>query len=40
MIAPALAEIGQGYHITNSTVLALPLSIFLLAYALGPLLLA
>lgn len=40
MMAPALPEIAVGYHITNTTVIGLTLSIFLLAYALGPLVLA
>ena len=35
MMAPGLPEIATSYGITNSTVLALTLSIFLLAYALG-----
>ncbi|KAG8906072.1 hypothetical protein FRB99_007660 [Tulasnella sp. 403] len=40
MMAPALQEIAIGYNITNPTISALTLSIFLLAYALGPLVLA
>ena len=35
MMAPGLPEIATKYEITNATVLALTLSIFLLAYALG-----
>lgn len=35
MMAPGLPEIATKYGITNSTVVALTLSIFLLAYALG-----
>lgn len=37
MMAPGLPSIAEHYHITNPTVLALTLSIFLLAFALGPL---
>ncbi|KAG9100762.1 hypothetical protein FRC06_003760 [Ceratobasidium sp. 370] len=37
MMAPGLPEIAQGFHITNPTIVALSLSIFLLAYAVGPL---
>ncbi|CAE6422738.1 unnamed protein product [Rhizoctonia solani] len=37
MIAPGLPEIAHAFHITNSTVAALTLSIFVLAYAIGPL---
>ncbi|CAE6390499.1 unnamed protein product [Rhizoctonia solani] len=37
MIAPGLPEIAQAFGITNSTVAALTLSIFILAYAVGPL---
>lgn len=37
MMAPALPAIADHYHITNPTVSALTLSIFLLAYSLGPL---
>ncbi|QRV96483.1 major facilitator superfamily transporter [Ceratobasidium sp. AG-Ba] len=40
MMAPGLPEVALGYHITNSTVVALTLSIFLLAYAVGPLFLS
>ncbi|KAL1746272.1 major facilitator superfamily domain-containing protein [Schizophyllum fasciatum] len=39
MMAPGLQEIALKYSITNSTVLALTLSIFVLALALGPLVL-
>ena len=35
MMAPGLPEIATKYGITNPTVVALTLSIFLLAYALG-----
>ena len=35
MMAPGLPEIAIKYGITNATVVALTLSIFLLAYALG-----
>ncbi|ELU42985.1 multidrug resistance protein 4 [Rhizoctonia solani AG-1 IA] len=37
MIAPGLPEIAHAFGITNSTVAALTLSIFILAYAIGPL---
>ncbi|RXW16880.1 hypothetical protein EST38_g8972 [Candolleomyces aberdarensis] len=40
MMAPALPEVAQKYQIANETVLALTLSIFLISYALGPLLLS
>jgi MFS family permease len=40
MMAPALPEIGQKYGITNPTILAMTLSIFLISFAFGPLLLA
>ncbi|KAI5834714.1 MFS general substrate transporter [Schizophyllum commune Tattone D] len=39
MMAPGMQEIALKYGITNSTVLALTLSIFLLALAIGPLVL-
>lgn len=39
-MAPALPAISDHYHITNPTVTALTLSIFLLAYALGPLIIS
>ena len=35
MMAPGLPEIATKYDITNSSVVALTLSIFLLAYAIG-----
>ena len=35
MMAPGLPEIAQKYDITSSTTVAMTLSIFLLAYALG-----
>ena len=35
MMGPGLPEIATKYGITNATVVALTLSIFLLAYALG-----
>ncbi|KAJ1305705.1 hypothetical protein OPQ81_010440 [Rhizoctonia solani] len=37
MIAPGLPEIAHAFGITNSTIAALTLSIFILAYAIGPL---
>ncbi|KAG8790529.1 hypothetical protein FRC12_011672 [Ceratobasidium sp. 428] len=40
MMAPGLPEVAEGFHITNPTVIALTLSIFLLAYAVGPLFLS
>ncbi|KAK0192500.1 multidrug resistance protein 4 [Armillaria mellea] len=39
MMAPGLPLLAARYHITNETVIALTLSIFLLAFALGPLIL-
>ncbi|KAL4251166.1 MFS transporter superfamily protein [Abortiporus biennis] len=40
MMAPALPEIGQHYHLTSPTVISLTLSIFLITFAIGPLFLA
>ncbi|KAH8092500.1 multidrug resistance protein 4 [Cristinia sonorae] len=40
MMAPALPQIAEHFNITNPTVVALTLSIFLLTFALGPLLFA
>ncbi|KAG8902706.1 hypothetical protein FRC01_009501, partial [Tulasnella sp. 417] len=40
LIAPALGAIAEGYHITNTTILALTLSVYLLGFAFGPLILA
>ncbi|KAF8887590.1 multidrug resistance protein 4 [Infundibulicybe gibba] len=40
MMAPGLPEIARQYNITSLTVTALTLSIFLLTFALGPLILA
>lgn len=37
-MAPALPQIAQKFDITNATVVALTLSIFLLTFAIGPLL--
>ncbi|KZV92021.1 MFS general substrate transporter [Exidia glandulosa HHB12029] len=37
MLAPGLEDLARHYDITNSTVVALTLSIFLLGFALGPL---
>lgn len=37
MVAPALGAIGKDLNITNEVVLSLTLSIFVLAYAIGPL---
>ncbi|KAF8577723.1 multidrug resistance protein 4 [Ramaria rubella] len=39
MMAPGLPDIALHYHIANPTVVALTLSIYLLAFAVGPLLL-
>lgn len=39
MLAPALPTIAEEFHITNSMEQALVMSIFLLAYAIGPFLL-
>ncbi|KAJ8503481.1 hypothetical protein ONZ45_g10830 [Pleurotus djamor] len=40
MMAPGLPEVAMNFGITDQTVLALTLSIFLLSFALGPLILA
>ncbi|KAG5733252.1 hypothetical protein E4T56_gene20850 [Termitomyces sp. T112] len=40
MMAPGLKEVANNYGITSSTIMALTLSIYLLSFALGPLLLA
>lgn len=40
MMAPGLPEVAQKYGITNSSILALTLSIFLLSFAIGPLIFA
>ena len=37
MMAPALVQVGTRYDITNDTILAMTLSIFLLSFALGSL---
>jgi hypothetical protein len=37
MVAPALSKVAEDFHITNETETALVLSIFVLAYAIGPL---
>jgi MFS family permease len=37
MISPALASISRDFHITNEVEAQLTLSIFVLAYAIGPL---
>lgn len=39
MMAPGLPDLASKYGITNPAVLALTLSIFLLSFAIGPLLL-
>jgi MFS family permease len=39
MMAPGLPAIAAHYHIDNPTVVALTLSIYLLAFAVGPLVL-
>lgn len=40
MMAPGLREVAANYSITNSSVLSLTLSIFLLSFAIGPLVFA
>ena len=40
MMAPGLPDLALKYDITNPTVLALTLSIFLLSFAIGPLFLS
>lgn len=40
MMAPALIDIAEHYKITSSTIAAMTLSTFLLALAIGPLVLA
>jgi hypothetical protein len=40
MMAPGLLDVGIKYDITNPTILALTLSIFLLTFAIGPLFMA
>jgi len=40
MMAPGLEEVGLKYNVTNATILALTLSIYLISFALGPLILA
>ncbi|KAG6831201.1 hypothetical protein H0H87_005917 [Tephrocybe sp. NHM501043] len=40
MMAPGLEDVAQKYHITSTTIGALTLSIYLLSFALGPLILA
>ena len=40
MMAPALPSIAEHYGITNETVVAATLSVFLLTFAIGPLFLA
>ncbi|KAM6492968.1 multidrug resistance protein 4 [Amanita muscaria] len=40
MMAPGLPEVALQYHINSATVLALTLSVFLLSFALAPLILA
>lgn len=37
MMAPGLPDLALKYKITNPTILALTLSIFLLSFAIGPL---
>ena len=39
MMAPGLPDIALKYDITNTTIIALTLSIFLLSFAIGPLIL-
>ncbi|CAK5262918.1 unnamed protein product [Mycena citricolor] len=40
IMAPGLPQIGVKYHITNETILSMTLSIFLISFAIGPLLFA
>ena len=40
MVAPALPDIAEHYHITSETITAMVLSIFLITFAIGPLFLA
>lgn len=40
MVAPALMDISMEFGITDSTLLAFVVSVFLLAFALGPLFIA
>ncbi|KAJ8095155.1 hypothetical protein PM082_010377 [Marasmius tenuissimus] len=40
MMAPGLPNVAAKYHIQNETVLALTLSVFLISFAIGPLILA
>ncbi|KAK1220544.1 hypothetical protein PQX77_016684 [Marasmius sp. AFHP31] len=40
MMAPGLPNVAAQYHIENETVLALTLSVFLISFAIGPLILA
>ncbi|KAF9266834.1 multidrug resistance protein 4 [Marasmius fiardii PR-910] len=40
MMAPGLPEVAEMYNITNETITALTLSIFLVSFAIGPLILA
>ncbi|KAH6918029.1 major facilitator superfamily domain-containing protein [Coprinopsis sp. MPI-PUGE-AT-0042] len=40
MMAPGLPQVAEKYDITNPTILALTLSIFLISYAMGPLILS
>ncbi|KAI0072848.1 MFS polyamine transporter [Panus rudis PR-1116 ss-1] len=40
MVAPAVEQIAQEFHITNGTKLSMTVSVFVLAYAVGPLFLS
>ncbi|KAL0949682.1 hypothetical protein HGRIS_009720 [Hohenbuehelia grisea] len=40
MMAPCLLQIAEQYQVTNQTILAMTLSIFLLGFAVGPLIIA
>ena len=40
MVAPALPDLADHYHITSVTITAMVLSIFLITFAIGPLFLA
>ncbi|KAF9051365.1 multidrug resistance protein 4 [Panaeolus papilionaceus] len=40
MMAPGLPEVASTYNLTNPTIIALTLSVFLISFALGPLIMA
>ena len=37
MVAPAADQIAEQFHITSSAIIAMTISVFILAYAVGPL---